>query len=178
MRRRAVTREPDPCAPDRGRASATAPRPRLARLDRGVDAWVALCLLFVALRPAVARADEPTEPGPLGAPYAPLVRQHYYAQLAKSPWRALGWEALLPGAGNWYVGLHVPAAITLGVSALGAGLWVVGATAPRASGRPALLWTGVGTFAAGRVCGLVSAPIGAALLNAAFRGQLGVSGAY
>lgn len=143
-----------------------------------IDAWVALCLLLLALRPGAARADDLAEAPQVDAPYAPLVRQHYYAQLAKSPWRALGCEALLPGAGNLYVGLRVPAAITLGVSALGAGLWIAGATVHRGGGRPALLWTGIGTFAAGRIYGLVSAPIGAALLNAAFRGQLGVSGAY
>jgi hypothetical protein len=80
----------------------------------------------------------------------------------------------VPGAGNLYVGLRVPAAVTMGVSVLGAGLWIAGA----ASHERALLWTGVGTFATGRVYGLVSAPIGAALLNAAFRGQLGVSGVY
>lgn len=152
----------------------------LARSQGRFGAWVGLCLLLLVSRPADARADDAADAPPVDAPYAPLVRQHYYAQLAKSPWRALGWEALLPGAGNLYVGLRVPAAITLGVSALGAGLWIAGATTQRArvGGRPALLWTGIGTFAAGRVYGLVSAPIGAALLNAAFRGQLGVSGAY
>jgi len=151
-----------------------------ARSKLRFDVWAALCLLLLALRPVAARADDLPETPPVDAPYAPLVRQHYYAQLAKSPWRALGWEALLPGAGNLYVGLRVPAAITLSVSALGAGLWIAGATTHRASvsGRPALLFTGIGTFAAARVYGLVSAPIGAALLNAAFRGQLGVSGAY
>ena len=140
---------------------------------RAVVLGLSLSLVLLSSQAASARADD--EPPALGSPYAPLVRQHYYERLAKDPWRALGWEALLPGAGNLYVGLRVPAAVTIGVSVLGAGLWIAGA----ASGeRPVLLWTGVSTFAAGRVYGLVSAPIGAALLNAAFRGQLGVSGAY
>jgi hypothetical protein len=120
------------------------------------------------------RADDAVPDLPLGSPYAPLVRQQYYEQLAKSPGRALGWELLVPGGGNFYVGLDVPAAITLGASLLGAGLWIAGSV----SERPPLLWTGVGTFAAARGYGLISAPIGAAMLNAAFRGQLGISGAY
>jgi len=110
----------------------------------------------------------------LSSPYSPLVRQHYYAQLTKSPWRALGFELLAPGAGNAYVGLYAPAVTTLGVSLLGAGLWVAGAV----RNRPVLWWTGVGTLAAGRTFGIVSAPLGAALLNAAFRRQLGISLGY
>ncbi|MEY4514123.1 MAG: hypothetical protein RLZZ450_6245 [Pseudomonadota bacterium] len=171
------------------RAATGALRRSLARLVP----WVvlSLSLLTLALHAAPVRADDASLARPrarfaesadvphVDAPYAPLVRQHYYAQLAKNPWRALGWEALLPGAGNLYVGLRVPAAMTLGLSALGAGLWVAGATMQRgAGGRAALLWTGVGTLAAARAYGLVSAPIGAALLNAAFRAQLGVSGVY
>jgi hypothetical protein len=134
---------------------------------------VSLSLWSCAAPSARAEAAMPDLPQ-LGSPYAPLVRQQYYERLAKSPWRALGWELLAPGGGNQYVGLPVPAAITLGVSLLGAGLWIAGGV----SDRSPLLWAGVGTFAAARAYGLVSAPLAAAMLNAAFRGQLGVSGVY
>ena len=139
----------------------------------------ALLALLLSLAPSATagkvRADDAApDLSALGSPYAPLVRQHYYERLAKSPWRALGWELLAPGAGNLYVGLRVPAVITLGASLLGAGLWVAGAV----TDQQALLWTGVGTFATARCYGSISAPVGAAMLNAAFRGQLGVSGAY
>lgn len=131
-----------------------------------------LLLLFWLASCAHARADD--VPIELGSPYAPLVREHYYQQLQKNPWRALGWELLAPGFGNFYTGVHAPAAATLGLSLAGAGLWIAGAVRD----RPALLWTGVSTFAGARVFGLVSAPVGALLLNAAFRRQLGVSATY
>jgi hypothetical protein len=108
------------------------------------------------------------------APYAPLVREHFYRQLRKSPWRALGYELLLPGAGSLYTGLHAPAVGTLGVSLVGASLWVAGALRD----RRALAWAGIGTFAAARSYGLVSAPVGAVLLNAAFRHQLGIVSSF
>jgi hypothetical protein len=142
---------------------------------RSTATLVLSLLVHLACAASVRAQDVNDVPQLVGSPYSPLVRQHYYERLAKSPWRALGWEVLAPGAGNLYVGLRVPAALTLGVSLLGASLWVAGAAT---HGRSALLWTGVGTFAAARAYGLVSAPLGAALLNAAFRGQLGVSGAY
>ena len=107
------------------------------------------------------------------APYAPMVRRHYYARLAKSPARALGFELLFPGAGSAYTGLTTPALVTLGLSIAGAALWIAGA----ARDEPALTWSGVGVFAGARTYGLVSAPVGAALLNAAFRSQLGLSAA-
>ena len=123
--------------------------------------------------PNVARAELAEEPL-LGSPYAPLVRQQFYEHLEKRPARALAWELLAPGAGNYYVGLYVPAAATLGLSLLGSSLWLAGALRD----HPALMWTGIGTFAAARTYGLISAPLGAMLLNAAFRKQLGLIGAY
>jgi len=125
-----------------------------------------IALLLVACASSV-RAQVPA----LDAPYAPLVREHYYARLAKSPWKALGLELLAPGAGNLYTGVHVPAAVTLALSLAGAALWVGGAVRDRS----ALTWTGVGLFAGARTYGIVSAPVGAALLNAAFREQLGIT---
>lgn len=106
-----------------------------------------------------------------GAPYSPLVREHYYAQLAKSPWRALGYELLLPGAGSAHVGLRPHAAATLALSLAGASLWIAGALRD----RPALMWSGIGVFGGARAYGLVSAPISAVLLNRAFRSQLGIT---
>ncbi|MDB4989948.1 MAG: hypothetical protein JWN04_5126 [Myxococcaceae bacterium] len=134
---------------------------------------VLLLTLLAGLAVAPARASDAQLPE-LGSPYSPLVRQHFYEQLEKAPWTALGWELLAPGAGNFYSGLVTPAAATLGLSLLGASLWLGGAV----SSRPALMWTGVGTFAAGRAYGLISAPLGAVLLNAAFRRQLGISASY
>jgi hypothetical protein len=122
---------------------------------------------------SVARAEVAEEPL-MGAPYAPLVRHQFYEQLEKRPAAALGWELLTPGAGNYYVGLYAPAAATLGLSLLGSGLWIAGALRD----HPALMWTGIGTFAAARTYGLISAPLGAMLLNAAFRRQLGLIGSY
>ena len=47
--------------------------------------------------------------------------------------------------------------------------WIAGAVRD----REPLEWTGVGIFAGARAYGLVSAPLGALLLNAAFRRQFG-----
>lgn len=105
------------------------------------------------------------------SPFTNELRRHYYAQLAKKPWRAFGAELLLPGAGNYYVGLYAPAAITLALSCVGAGLWIAGARRDKA----ALMWSGIGTFAGARAYGAISAPIGAKLLNAVLRRQLGSS---
>jgi hypothetical protein len=134
-----------------------------------------LCFsLAVCSQPrGVARAELAEEPA-LGSPYAPLVREQFYEQLEKRPARALGWELLAPGAGNLYVGLPLPAAATLGLSLLGSSLWIAGAL----RGHRALMWSGIGTFAGARTYGLVSAPLGAMLLNAAFRRQLGLIGSY
>jgi hypothetical protein len=146
---------------------ATKPRPWLAPL---------LALGLAVSVPARAQAEqgEPGDAVGFTSPFAPLVRRHYYDRLAKSPWRALGLELLLPGAGHVYVGLYGPAAATLGVSLLGAALWITGEVRQ----QPTLRWTGIGTFAAGRTLGTVGAPIGALLLNAAFRRQLGLVGSY
>jgi len=133
-------------------------------------------LLSCSLSALHARADgdAPSALAELGSPYAPVLRAQYYEHLFKHPWRALGYELLAPGAGNFYVGLQAPAAITLGASLIGASITVAGALRD----RPALLWSGVSLLAAGRAYGLVSAPVGAVLLNAAFRQQLGVSASY
>jgi hypothetical protein len=130
------------------------------------------CVLL-ALLPGVATAQPLTERSPLAndTPFAAEVRQHYYQQLAKDPWRAFGAELIMPGAGNYYVGLHVPAAITFALSCVGAGLWIAGAVRD----QPALRWSGIGAFSGARVYGAISAPIGAKLLNRAFRRQLGIS---
>lgn len=133
-----------------------------------------LLLALGATRPARAEPPDDGDLPQLGSPYAPMVRTHFYARLAKSPWRALGYELLAPGAGNYYVGLHAPAVATLGASLLGASLSIAGALRD----QPAVLWSGIAILGAGRGYGLVSAPLGAALLNAAFRQQLGVIASY
>lgn len=99
------------------------------------------------------------------------MNAHYYRRLRRDPWRALGWEALFPGAGSYYNGIHVSAIATFSISVVGAGLWTLGA----ALDRDALWWAGAGAFTAGRAAGLVAAPVGAVRLNAAFRRQLGLA---
>lgn len=99
------------------------------------------------------------------------MRLYYYEQLRRSPWRALGYEALLPGAGSAYTGLWGNAIFTASLSVLGAGLWTYGTLADDRRG----FWMGAGTFAVARSYGLVSAPLGAGLLNRAFRRQLRLS---
>ena len=140
---------------------------RKRALNLGVrGAALALASLF-SFGSARARADE--LPPPFHAsPFAPLLREQYYQRLAKSPWRAFGYELLLPGAGNAYVGLYPPGIATLGATLLGAGLWIAGSVRE----RPALTYAGMGTFAAARAYGLVSAPVTARLLNRAYRRQL------
>lgn len=137
-----------------------------------------LCLIAALAWGSPARAAPPARAqSPLGspyAPYAPAVRQHYYELLARSPTKALLWELALPGAGHLYTGFYVQAAVAAGLSAAGAGLWIAGAVRDQDS----LWWTGAATFAAGRAYGLVSAPLSAALLNAAFRRQLGLSARF
>lgn len=128
---------------------------------------LALLLLLLCLAAARVRAEELPPPFQ-EAPFAGVLREQYYARLSKSPLRALGYELLLPGAGNAYTGLYGPAAVTLSATLLGAGLWIAGAT----SDHDALRYAGIATFAGARAYGVVSAPIGAALLNAAYRRQL------
>jgi hypothetical protein len=110
----------------------------------------------------------------LDSPYAEEMRHHFYEQLAKSPWRALGFELLLPGAGNWYTGLYGPAAATLAASMVGASLWIAGALRDRSG----VAHAGIATFACARGYGVVSAPIGALLLNAAYRRELGLDARF
>jgi hypothetical protein len=110
----------------------------------------------------------------LDAPYAPLVREHYYRILSRSPTKAFLWELALPGAGHFYVGFPIQAGVAIGLSALGAALWIAGA----ARDQKALYWTGMATFTAGRVYGLISAPVTAVLLNAAYRRQFGITGRF
>lgn len=129
---------------------------------RRLVARFAIALVAFVGAPRSARAE---------APFADVVRRHYYERLEKRPLRALGYELVLPGAGNYYVGLYLPAACTLALSAAGAGMWVAGARRDDS----ALTFAGIGMFAGARAYGLVSAPIGAALLNAAFRRQLGLT---
>jgi hypothetical protein len=110
----------------------------------------------------------------IDSPYHAEMRAHFYRQLAKSPWRALGWELLFPGAGNYYSALYAPAAATLALSLAGASLWFVGAVREHS----VVEHVGLGTFAAARTYGVVSAPLGAVLLNAAFRRQLGIAARF
>jgi hypothetical protein len=125
------------------------------------------CFLVLTLSSGSGRADaQLVQP----ASTAELRRQ-LYKQLAKSPWRALGWELVVPGGGYGYTGLYAPAAVTLALTLAGASLWVAGSVRDRRTTE--LL--GITTFAGARGYGLVGAPIGALLLNAAFRRQLGIS---
>ena len=126
-----------------------------------------LCLAF-AWAPGPAAAEEPILGPVVPSPYAAALRQQYYERLSRHPAKALGWELLLPGAGHYYVGLRPHAAVLLALSLSGAVLWATGAL----SERPAMAWTGALSFAAARGYGLVSAPVSAALFNAALRRQL------
>lgn len=105
------------------------------------------------------------------APFDAVVRRHYYERLEKQPLRAFGYELLFPGAGSYYTGVHAPAVCTLALSLAGMGMWIAGARRD----KEAVYWTGVGVFSGARAFGLVSAPVGAMLLNAAFRQQLGLT---
>jgi hypothetical protein len=107
-------------------------------------------------------------------PFDSVVRRHYYERLEKRPLRAFGYELLFPGAGSYYTGVYPPAACTLLFSLAGAGMWIAGARRDQSTVR----WTGVGVFSGARAFGLVSAPVGAMLLNAAFRRQLGLTKAF
>ncbi len=106
-----------------------------------------------------------------GDPFGADIRVHYYEILRRSPGKAFLLDLALPGAGSVYTGLWGNTVVAASLSVVGAGLWIAGA----ARGRDDLGWAGVGTFTAGRVYGLVSAPLGASLLNAAFRRHLGLT---
>lgn len=103
-------------------------------------------------------------------PFGSEVRLHYYELLRRSPWKALLLDVALPGAGSVYTHLYANTAVAATLSLVGAGLWIAGAV----KAHDGLWWAGAGTFAAGRVYGIVSAPVGATLLNAAFRRHLGL----
>ncbi len=115
--------------------------------------------------------DEKTDFEAAGGLYAPFVREHYYRLLSRSPSRAFLWELALPGAGHVYNGFPIQAGVAIGLSVLGAALWIAGAARDSAP----LWWAGMATFSVGRVYGLVSAPITAVLLNAAYRRQFGIT---
>ena len=131
-------------------------------------ASVVLGLLLAPLAAAHAQTRS------VQSPFEGEVRRHYYQQLARSPWRALGWELLLPGAGSVYTGVRAAAAISLVLSLGGTCAWIAGARRGQSTTR----WIGIATLAAGRAHGLVSAPVSATLLNAAFRRQLGLSARF
>jgi hypothetical protein len=110
-------------------------------------------------------------PSPL---YAPQVRAHYYRVLSRSPTKAFLWELALPGAGHIYNGFPIQAAVAIGLSVAGAGMWIGGAVAD----KPGWWWAGMATFSVGRVYGLISAPVTAVLLNAAYRRQFGITAQF
>lgn len=139
----------------------------------------ALVLVLCLVASAVS-AQAPAEEVPAAAlgvaspslsPAASASKRHTYLRLRKDPWLALGYDALLPGAGSLYDGIYVHAIAAFSVSLVGAGLWIAGAV----SDDERLWWAGATTFGAGRAYGLIAAPWGAALLNAAFRRQLGIA---
>ena len=132
-------------------------------------------VLGVSLGTSVARATPPSPeedvlglvPQPL---YADQVRAHYYHLLSRSPTKAFLWELGLPGAGHIYTGFPIQAAVAIGLTVAGAAMWIGGAVRD----SPGWWWAGMATFTVGRTYGLISAPVSAALLNAAYRRQLGI----
>jgi hypothetical protein len=133
--------------------------------------WLVVVLLCCQARSAFAQDSAGDFTGLTASPYANEVRSHYYETLRRSPGKAVLWELALPGAGNVYTGIYVNAIVTGVITLAGTGLWIAGAV----KDNDALWWSGAGTFAAGRVYGLVSAPIGAGLLNAAYRQHFGIT---
>jgi|GEM_PF-6725464 len=99
----------------------------------------------------------------------PEVRTRYYETLRRSPRRAFLLDLALPGAGSVYTKLYANTVVAATLSVAGAGLWIAGAV----KHDDALWWSGAGTFAAGRLYGIVSAPIGARWFNAALQSYLG-----
>lgn len=124
-------------------------------------------------RPAarVEELEEETDFAAAGGLYAPFLREHYYRLLSRSPAKAFLWELALPGAGHIYNGFPIQVGVAIGLSALGAALWIAGAVRD----SPPLWWAGMATFSVGRVYGLVSAPVTAVLLNGAYRRQFGIT---
>lgn len=164
------------------RERVVALQPRL-HLPRALALALVLCALGApaqAAPPVVSSeevesgapgVDENTDFESAGGLYAPFVREHYYRLLSRSPTKALLWELALPGAGHFYNGFPIQAGVAIGLSALGAALWIAGA----ARDAQPLWWAGMATFSAGRAYGLVSAPVTAVLLNAAYRRQFGIT---
>lgn len=138
--------------------------------------FAALALvLCLSVGSGVAHAEPPTSDEPAAglvpAPlYASQVRAHYYSLLSRSPTKAFLWELALPGAGHIYTGFPIQAAVAIGLSVAGAAMWIGGAVRD----SPGWWWAGMATFTLGRTYGLISAPVSAALLNAAYRRQLGI----
>lgn len=139
-----------------------------------------VCLWLSVLLPQTASAaspeaeEEQTEALVSASPFAPEIREHFYSVLSRSPTKAFLWELALPGAGHVYTGFPIQAAVAAGLSCAGAAMWIAGAV------RDLRPWwiAGATTFGVGRVYGLISAPVTAALLNAAYRRQLGITGSF
>jgi hypothetical protein len=150
---------------------------RVRLLSFVVAAWACMASVACAQGESEASAsmfeqDMQALPLPgVALPFAEEVRLAYYERLRRAPTTALLWELLLPGAGSVYTGLYPNAAITASLSLLGAALWIAGAVRD----NDALWWSGMGTFAGARVYGVVSAPLGARWLNAAFRRHFGLT---
>jgi hypothetical protein len=150
---------------------------RAAVLAFGLALCVALAPSPAHAAPPASKSEEPSEPADFesaGSLYAPFVREHFYRILARSPTKAFLWELALPGAGHFYNGFPIQAGVAIGLTLAGAGLWIAGAVRE----SPLLWWLGMGTFSAGRVYGLISAPVTAVLLNAAYRRQFGITGRF
>jgi hypothetical protein len=148
----------------------------MSPLRAALFALLLSCSLSASLAqaaPPETESEQVVEPE-LGSLYAPFVRQHFYRILSRSPTQAFLWELALPGAGHIYNGFPIQAGVAIGLSCLGAALWIAGAVRD----FPALWWVGMGTFSAGRVYGLISAPVTAVLLNAAYRRQFGITGRF
>jgi hypothetical protein len=121
--------------------------------------------------PAEHEADATAEQSALvpRSVFMPQLR-HYYSVLYRSPVKALLWELALPGAGHVYAGFYFQAVVAAGLSLAGAGLWIAGAV----KDDRLLTLLGIPSFCIGRAYGLISAPVSAALLNAAYRRQFGI----
>jgi hypothetical protein len=104
-----------------------------------------------------------------------------YEEQHKSPWRALGYEALVPGWGFFYAGEKEEAALEWSGLALGAFFvidgggyacrWFGGSSCATHSTTVAVGWV----FLVGsRLFGLTNAPLAAARFNRALRARLGL----
>jgi hypothetical protein len=146
----------------------------------GLALWLGVAGMSASARAQAPEATSESElltadvtefTAPSGAiPFAPDVCAHYYQALRRSPSKAFLWELGLPGAGSIYDGLYANAVVTGVLTLAGTALWIAGAV----TDNDALWWSGAGLFIGGRVYGLVAAPLGASLLNRAFRRVLGL----